>query len=597
MRLSALVSPSIWDLLDRLRPHLDVTVEVFDQSLAPLLPDSGNPVATELRRLASLQEEAGGESSPRARLATALRTGQHLILSAPSLHVGLFPLRHDRTVAGVLAVGASAATAGSGPEDSAERRVERLGWSLRAVLEADIASSARLSDEQQLSRWMSAILSFLEHLESRTSASDLFASVVEAAAIWGDFDARVYERGLEGRYVMRTALPGFKERAPHGFQAEMLEAHPGTSRISSVAELEQLGWDAPQGELLLLPVGPETPPLWVLTFAGAVDARFERVFVAVGRALGGRLAHLMQAARRGLGERLAARLADRGLGFEGQAAALLGELASAVSASQARILVQEAETSAPRVLATVGGGPFVPLPASLATDRSAAELSPGRLAFPLAVGLYAPALLELTAASGHRFNATDAGLAEAGAGFAEPWLAGALKGLVSSGAGSFPGLVPHGFEARIQEEIERARRFNLEAALLVIDTAVLPADYRSPGLAPIVDALRGHIRASDLLGRLADGQMAVLLVHTDARATAAVTARLQAGLGALADAVSPGSRPALGRSAYPAAGETAKALVSAARADLERRRPRPDASQAMSSPGLTPGPSRADNHD
>jgi len=588
MRLSALVSPGIWDLLDRLRPHLDVTVEVFDPSLAPLLPDTEDPLAAEVRRLACLHEEAGADSSLRARLAAAVRTGQHLTVSTSSLHVGFFPLRHDREVAGVLAVGAAAGAARPGPEDDAERRVERVGWSLRAALEADIATSARLSDEQQLSRWLSAILSFLEHLESRTSASDLFASVVEAAAIWGDFDARVYERGLEGRYAMRTALPGFQERAPHGFPADMLEAHPGVSRISSVAELEQLGWDAPQGELLLLPVGPEMPPRWVLTFAGAVDARFERVFAAVGRALGGRLTHLIQATQRGLAERLAARLADPALGFEGQAAALLVELASAVSASQARILVADAETGAPRVLATVGGGPFVPLPPTIATDRSAAGLGPDRLAIPLAVGLSSPALLELTAAPGHRFSATDAGLAETGAGVAEPWLAGALKGLSGTGAGTLPGLVGHGFEARIQEEIERARRFNLEAALLVIDTAVLPVDYRSPGLAPTIDALRAHIRASDLLGRLADGQLAVLLVHTDARATAAVMARLQASLAGLAEAVSPGARPAIGRSAYPAAGESAKALVSAARADLERRRPRSDTSAALSSPGLTP---------
>ena len=585
MRLTALVSPGIWDLLDRLRPHLDVTVEVFDQSLAPLLPDSGNPVATELRRRAGLQEEADGEVSPRARLAAAVRTGQHLILSAPSLHVGLFPLRHDRTVAGVLAVGASAASAGPGPEDSAERRVERVGWSLRAALEADIATSARLSDEQQLSRWLSAILSFLEHLESRTSESELFASVVEAAAIWGDFDARVYERGLEGRYVMRTALPGLQERPPHGFPAQLLEAHPGVARISSVAELERLGWTAPQGELLLLPVGTETPPRWVLTFAGAVDARFERVFAAVGRALGGRLAHLTLAARRALIERLAARLADAALGFEGQAAALLGELASAVSAAQARLLVQDADTGAPRVLASVGGGPFVPLPPVLGTDRLAAELNPGRLTLPLAVGLAGPALLELTAAAGHRFSATDAELAETGAGFAEPWLAGALKGLAGSGVASLPGLIAHGFEGRIQEEIERARRFNLEAALLVIDTGFLPPDHRHPGLAPLVDALRAHVRASDLVGRLADGQMAVLLVHTDARAMAAVTARLQAGLAALPEPTAPSGRPAVGRSAYPAAGETAKALIAAARADLEGRRRRADDVTPVSSRG------------
>jgi hypothetical protein len=36
MKLATLISSGTWELLERLRPHLDVTIDLFDATLSPL---------------------------------------------------------------------------------------------------------------------------------------------------------------------------------------------------------------------------------------------------------------------------------------------------------------------------------------------------------------------------------------------------------------------------------------------------------------------------------------------------------------------------------------------------------------------------------
>jgi hypothetical protein len=106
--------------------------------------------------------------------------------------------------------------------------------------------------------------------------------------------------------------------------------------------------------------------------------------------------------------------------------------------------------------------------------------------------------------------------------------------------------------------------------VLVIDTAASSRHRHALALAPVIDAVREHLRASDVLGRLKDGELAALLVHTGSRGLEVVAARLARRLARLAQDQR-GPAPILGRAAYPGAGETVQALVEAARTDWERR--------------------------
>lgn len=699
VKLTMLVSPGTWDLIERLRPHLDVAIELFDTSLTPLLPERADPVSRRIRLLPlESGEEVVGQAeslTARDRLLSALRTGNHQVFALGSLRLGVFPLRHERTVVGVLVAaaagdeGAAAAAgvdvsagsarlgrtgaqgldragapggeseagyeadgepapargpvraldagraggvkpsrqddaasagrdagtgsvnevkasqaapsgdvgdfgpAGPGPsgdraagpktpdpgagagsdpaaratDDPIARRIERIGWSLRAAIEADIETRGQLGSEQERSRWLATALRFLEHLYECPTEEDLAETLVQAAAIWGDVDARLYRRSLDGRFLLHTVLPAAaRDASPVELPASMAEAPGGVVRLSSLAEIEHLGWHGPSEVLVMAVPGPAKPQ-WVLAVAGSVDAQFERVLAVACRTLGSRLDRIEAERVEGLRDRLLRRLGERGGRFPLQVAAVLGEMAQAAGASWARILAVESDGGPARVLATVGGAPL----ASLALPLAAQDvfLSAERLLFPLHVGLSRPAVLELGATGGARFGPAAARLVESTAALLTVWLAGAFQGLAIGGLG-LDVKDTSAFESRIQDEIERARRFNLQAGLLVIDTVETSRDRHALALQPMIEALRSQLRASDLIGRLRDGNLAALLVQTDARGVAVVANRVEARLARMA-AEERLPETVLGRAAYPTAGETAAALVAAARDDLARR--------------------------
>jgi GGDEF domain-containing protein len=573
MKLSMLISPGIWDLLERLRPHLDVTLDLLDRSLAPLLPDRAETTPLAVRQLAAEARSADATN----RFQVAVRTGQHQVFVASGVHVGLFPIRGDRSTIGLLVVAApaDAATANGAPRGGThnggfhevDRRLERLGWSLRATIEADISTHAKLSDEEQRSRWLATILRFVEHLYACGSDRELFSAIVEGAAIWGDFDARVYARDLGGQFVLASALSSAPIGTASAFPGALLAAHPGIARISSIPELEQLGWPGNVGEVLTLPIGEGEPPPYLFAVGGTVDAHFERVFTVTCRTVASCLEHLATARARDLHARLMGRVSDCRLRFPAPASQLLADIASAAGAAHARILLREAPGEEPRVLAAVGGSPVTELPRHF-PPRGAVR-APRRLLIALDANPSTSAWLDLGTAGGREFSPADASLAEAGAAVIEVWLAGALQGLVHAGhaLSSTPGV--QGFEVRIQEEIERARRFKLEAGLLVVHTPDMSRERHVLALSPVVDALRSQLRASDLVGRLSSGDVAALLVHTNGRGATAVASRVQQRLLQLgADLGGPAAR--IGTAAYPQAGDSAAALVTAAMEDLAR---------------------------
>ena len=566
MKLSMMLSPGIWDLLERLRPHLDVTLDLFDPSLAPLVPDRAGPSGRVVRQLMAAPPDAGTGQQVQA----ALRTGQHQVFEAAGMRLAIFPLRHDRVVIGLLTLAEPAKHADHDASTAVLHRLERLGWSLRATIEADVRTHERLGGEERRSRWLASTLRFLEHLYHFRDEHDLFSTLVEGAAIWGDFDARVYRRSLADEFVLEAALPSVIA-APHtsSFPVALLAGHAGVARISSIAELEQLGWSPAVGEILLMPVPGTDPAECLLTVGGLVDAEFEHVFTVACRTLGTCLELLAASRARSLRERLRQRLATCRLRFPAPATALLGDLASATRATDARLLLRETPGGPPRVLAAVGGSPVRRLPSEFPAEGSLK--APDRLVFALQASAGSSAWLDLGRVSGRLFGPSDALLAEAALPVIEAWLNGALQALSSGDGLLSAALATRGFEARIQEEIERARRFNLEAGLLVVASAGQGRDQHALAVAPLVEAIRTQLRATDLVGRLANGDVAALLVQTCARGVATVADRIQQRLlvRVAGELAFPGTM--LGKALYPSAGETAAALVQAARDDLARQ--------------------------
>jgi GGDEF domain-containing protein len=560
VKLAPLISPGLWDLLERVRGHLDVVVDIVDLALTPLLPPAEAPAARLVRHLTGLP----GPHGLRDRCALAAQSGQHQVFDTRALHVAVFPLRHDRRVAGLLVV-ASALVQDGAPEP-VRQRLERLAWSLRATLEADMDAQLRLGREEGRARWLATVPRFLEHLHRCTTEEALFDALVQGAAIWGDIDARVYRRTLAGGYQLAAALPAVVAEAPvHGFPGSLLALRRGPVRVTSIAEMEQFGWSAASGEVLVLPLG-EPEPQVVLALAGPVDGRLEETFSAASLVAAACLRGLAAERARRLEFAVRGHLVDPSSGFPGPVTSALSDIAGATGATHARVLLQE--SGAPggvRTLAAVGGSQVDRLPRELPQGRSLRL--PDRLVVPLFEGGGA-GWLDLGCGGTRRFGPGEAELAERAAGLLGPWLAGALQALSQSGVVP-AALAPSGFEPRIQEELERARRFNLELGLLVIGAEDAGADRHALALVPLVEAVRSQLRGSDLVGRLADGSIAALVVHTDERGLGAVAARVERRLARLTEG--PGAGARVGRAAYPGDGDTPDALAASARADLGRR--------------------------
>lgn len=444
MKLPMVVSPATWDLIERLRPELDVAIDVYDATLAPLLPDANHGRAQQLRNLANDREPDGG----RDRLQAAVRGGRHVLFSAAGLRVGLFPIRYHREVAGVLAAAisdqrpepsADAPPPGDAavPPEGVDRRIERIGWTLRATLEADIALWEKLDQSEHRARWSDSVLRFLEFLHSCSNEAELFEAVIQAAAVWGDFDARVYRRTLADRFVVDAALPvRLTADGPDYFEAALIDGRPAPFRVTSIAELEQMGWRAASGEVTMLPVGTgHHAAVWLLAIAGPAEDRFLGAFGMLARILTVRIDELLaQRSQRLLG-RLRSQLTVAQPSVPATAATLLREFATTLPAARVRLLARDPVRDMLRPLASVGVTLFGAEPARVALGQRV--LAPERLVLPLDVDALTPAALDITAAMGTPFSVSDALVAERVAAWFEAWVAGAWRGLHLGSRGFF----------------------------------------------------------------------------------------------------------------------------------------------------------------
>ena len=158
-----------------------------------------------------------------------------------------------------------------------------------------------------------------------------------------------------------------------------------------------------------------------------------------------------------------------------------------------------------------------------------------RMAFSVALGNDAVAVVELAAVAAAPFTVEQAQLARAGGEVIGVWLAG-----VSASAGKALGLAepegppPPSFEDEMRTELERARRLALNGGVLV---ATVPGSGGVPDprvLSVVIQMVRAELRSADLLGQLAGGDIAAVLVRTSAEGVAVAAERVRQRLDGLA---------------------------------------------------------------
>jgi len=190
-----MLSTSLSQLLERARTRFGLEVEVLDATLQHVYPAS----TTALGRMI--------EESPivRQSLLAALADGRPEQLGDGGAQYQVFPLRRAARVRQASALVAVRRSERHNDSIDDERAWPELA---RAIVEADFAASEALSDERQHSRRLLATLRFLRHLVETDTEADLAHAIVQAAAVWFDVDARIFQRELSGEFVLHTSLPG-----------------------------------------------------------------------------------------------------------------------------------------------------------------------------------------------------------------------------------------------------------------------------------------------------------------------------------------------------------------------------------------------------
>jgi len=195
--------------------------------------------------------------------------------------------------------------------------------------------------------------------------------------------------------------------------------------------------------------------------------------------------------------------------------------------------------------------------------------TPRRLTMAFPVGNTATATLDLAAPEEAEFGVSQAALLDTAVAVIWTWLAGVVDG--TAAAQPVEPEPRKEFELRIGEELARAKRFDLQTGLLTIDLA----PGQRPGAAaratmPIPDVVVRQLRSSDVIGRLEEGEICVLLVHTSGEGTAAAARRLLKSLKTLAEEhqLAPVS---LGATTFATTDASAEEVLARARQDATTR--------------------------
>lgn len=183
---------------------------------------------------------------------------------------------------------------------------------------------------------------------------------------------------------------------------------------------------------------------------------------------------------------------------------------------------------------------------------------------PLADGIFAT--LNLRAPAAQPFPPDAELVVRVAARVLQCWLAGAEPSLADLTRETVRPVVSE-FVRRIEEELERAKRFDLRLSLVLIDIpGTVSGDLDATTI--MKDAVRQELRGSDVLGTMNGDRLAALLTHTDGVGSHKVAGRLRRRLGEAAGRLNvPGVT--VGFAAFSPECRTAQALLAQAAQDAQ----------------------------
>ena len=536
-------------MLDQVRSEFGVEVEIVNATLSGAWTPEGERAP---RVLAAPELRAVGLG--------VLRDGRATVATVEGREYRLVPLRSGRSVvpAALMALRVSTAAPLGHQEDSERFDIEPWIEVLRGAIEADLSSREDLDGERQQARAVRGALKFVTYLASATTAQQVAEAAIQAAAVWFDADARVYRRQPGGAFVLVASLPGAAVSADGQLLADVAIDVDGPLVRPTAFGAGREG--------LMVPMVSSGPAEWALVLLGPVPVDADVTLEALGRVLGVQMDRLTLA-RAAEGRRQFEEILVRGeRAIELTALDLLRELVSATGGNSAAIWVQHGQDV--RRMAAVGeavNAPQTQLTSDAAGLPDEYVSSAALQVRSFNLGTIRRARLEIRTASDAPFGADAPLIIDACSAVLRAWLPAAVRPVPDNSPLLIPSVVAD-FARRIEEELARAKRFDRDLALVVVESGVLP--WSQDTVDRLVDVLRGELRGSDVLGMIGERRLVVLLIETHRSGVGTVVRRLRDRLGR---AIPELKIPALvlGQAAFSTECSTADALLSQAVVNAE----------------------------
>ena len=536
-----MLSSALSQVLERARTRFGLEVEILDGELRALYPEAGTEFSRSIRTNTELRQT----------LREVLLVGHPKDVEEAGERYRIYPLRQSgptTPTGGLLAV------KGSVPSAAA---ADATPWSefARAAIEADLSAGDTLREQRQQSRRLLAILRFLRYLIESANEAELMQALVQAAAVWFDVDARVYRRDLSGDFVLQNWLPGVEpDQASRRLDVQVIGVDREVKRLAPSHELGGLA--SLGGETLIVPLAGLSRTDLVMTLSGAVPVEADSVFQVVGPVVGTHLDSIRSRRIDSARRRYESVISQPGLAAERIAVQIVAELMQSVDAGAASLtLVNNGDTR--RI---VSFGPPAEDPPS---SGNTCVLTSDRFVCGLGLGNEYLAVLELRPPAGRTFTTEHAESTTTCAQVLKTWLVGAVSSFSDPTDLLELPAPAAAFERRIEEELERAKRFDLHLSLVLIDVSA-----PSQVVAQMQETMRRELRGSDLLGTTSGRHVAALLTHTDDRGLGNVVGRLRRRLADAADRLNVADLK-LGQAALSPDCRTADALLSRAVREAE----------------------------
>ena len=515
--------PGGWPWLAQLRLQFDLAIEVLDTDLEYVLNPcfDGHPSVVLRERLAA--STAPDLTSAATR---AMRSAQAQRLTIGGARIHLVPL-YVRTPppsrpAGVLVIAdARPGVIVNDAWDAVDRRLDGVARWLAPAVEASLASGAR---EEPRADPTAGIVDIVDAMTRMDDDREITAFLMDAIALWFDADVRVYREDASGAFALVNWLPAADPAStPTRLEGHQLWARDDVFTLESAGDLDDVGWNLPATETVLVPIVVDESVAWLLVVTGANPASVSTLG-SLGRITGALLTVRQMTEAERFERRLITVLTFGDAPFSATLRNALDDILAAIGATTVQLAVYYQSDGEP---ALAMNSPAETREFAPYIQPGAASVADGAILVGAAAGGGVTVVLRL-ACPPDVLGPGSVRLARTAAATVGVWLSGALlRAAEPRAATDTKGAadVSADLTDSLGQRVDRLGRLSIGGALAVVESD--EPESSQPSLDQLVELVREHTRPTDVVGLLGHTRVGVLLPGATRSGVSIVTTRLR----------------------------------------------------------------------